>query len=227
MFFAAERIRQTTRKVKRPEGIVFSPEMEISVGAPETSRLPRRRSLETVYPHFASASVGDIIKLADPNYEEEKEEEEERPVKKHRVISASLPALKGDIDVAPSPEPLKAKKEYNNLDQLIRDFPNLERLIEAQQAKMEKWTVSREFTKPYEKPKPEQKPLSISQGEFFIKPPDSSGTQSMSTSSPPDLTSVPPTPSEPALGVGGGLLAGIDDIFGDRKRTTTKSKYRR
>ena len=90
---------------------------------------------------------------------------------------------------------------------------------------MDKTRVAAEFTRPAEKSKVEPQ-LPIQPDSLFSKP----TTQSLSATSAGDQTSVPPTPSQPLMGpgaaTGGGLLAGIDDLFGDRKRTV-KSKSRR
>lgn len=230
MFFAAERQeRSSTRRAREAadEGIILSPGMEISIGAPFKSRQPEKRHLNSVYPEFTSISTKELIKIADPTCEIL--EREERTAKK-RKLALPLPALRGDVDVLPGPESVKpspkAPKRYANLDEMVRDFPDIANIIAEQEARLERARVPLEYAVPYKKPLPE-KPEPI----FPALPSavtEESGSKTMSTSSPPDLTSVAPTPAEPATATGGsGLLAGIEAELGEETKRKLKPKYKR
>lgn len=229
MFFAAEKERTAHKKRQSQaisDGITVDSRMDIHLGTPPRSRLPGREALSTVYPDFSAATVEDIIHIADPEFLREKEP----PLKRHR-ITTPLPALEGDRPEVQSPlsakDTPKQPRRYDSLDDLIRTFPDLERIIAEQKSRLDAARIPLEYVKPYKKPFVESKPLlpSIqSEPTQMIKPADESA-QSMSTSTPPDLTSAAPTPAEPATGTG--LLSGIDDLFGGSKRSKLKSKSRR
>ena len=230
MFFAAERqSRSSSRRVRNAieEGIVLSPEMDISIGPPLRSRQPEKRLLHTVYPEFSSVSTRDVIRIADPDYSFPEPDERSE---KRRKVSQPLLALSGDQDLQPIPESVKptpkSRKEYNNLDELVKDFPELAKMIDEQQARLDRARVPAEYTVPYRKPvREDPKPVLAS----LPASAQDQGSNTMSTSSPPDLTtSAVPTPAEPALGTGGGLLSGMEAILsGKSEKPKLKSKYRR
>jgi hypothetical protein len=227
MFFAAEKERTVQKKRQSQavsDHITVDSRMEIHLGALPRSRLPGREALTTVYPDFSAATVKDIIQIADP----EVKFEAEPPLKRHRITSA-LPVPRGDIPALQSPVSVRDSpqqtRRYDSLDDLIRTFPDLERIIAEQKSKLESTRIPLEYVKPYKKPLLESKPLIPSNKSDAVQITKPSDAQSMSTSTPPDLTSAAPTPAEPATGAG--LLSGIDDLFGGSKRSKLKPKSRR
>lgn len=239
MFFAAEReLRGLKRRtlVSAPEGITVDSEMDLSLGSPPRSHNPARKSLDSVYPAFSSTNMNDLIKIADPEFVVT---EQMRPFKKQRV-NAPPPAHQGDLDIpepmmSPNSAPMTpARVKFDSLEDLINSFPELRQLIEQQEQKRSDLRVPLEYVRPYEKPKhtEAQMPSVATQppptNSVFASLAKGTGSKTMSMSTTtPEATSTPVTPAEPLPGVGGGLLAGIDDLFGDSKRTKLKSKSRR
>ena len=225
MFFAAEKeLNARKRRKDMNDGITVEPGMVIHVGLSPSSKRPGIESLDVVYPAFSGVSMKEIIQIADPGFNEE-----HRPTKRQKA-SGPIPALSGDISVPQSPASVqmspKSKKHYNSLDDLIRTFPALEKLIADQQMKLDTNRVPVEFVRPFKKPAPVPTASArLPSAIFESKPTDDTSGHSMSTSTPPDLTTGAPTPAEP--GQAAGLLAGIDDLFGESKKSKLKSKYRR
>ena len=240
MFFAAERELRGIKRRPDPDrlkGLTVDSEMDISLGSPRRPRVSPKKSLESVYPQFSATSMNEIIKLADPDFPAD----EERPTKKQRSTSPPKPAL-GDLDipqpiVSPTSEVKTPKqRKFDTLDDLIKTFPELQDLIHDQERRRAEQRVPVDYVRPYQKPKTVEsasaaQPIVSSEQTtsslFGSLPKDSDNkTLSMATSTP-EATSTPATPAEPVPGMGGGLLAGIDDLFGDSKRTKLKSKSRR
>jgi hypothetical protein len=98
---------------------------------------------------------------------------------------------------------------------MVRDFPDIAKMIAEQEARLERARVPVEYAVPYKKPLTE-KPEPI----FPALPSavtEESGSKTMSTSSPPDLTCVG----------GSGLLAGIEAALGEETKRKLKPKYKR
>jgi hypothetical protein len=232
MFLSLLRHKSRDQRPKEPtgdSGLITSPEMEISIRKPLRSRRPLTRRLEAVFPEFSLTSVEKVIRTVEPEYEPSPTSQ----LNKRQKICPPAGAHRGDEDdVALSPlselSPRRTPSTYMSLDDLIKAFPGLNELVEQEKARIDRIRVPIEYILPYKKPShDEPRPPISSQVISSHGQTTESGTQSMSTSSPADLTSAVATPTEPALGVGGGLLAGIDDLFGQSKRSGIKSKYRR
>ena len=232
MFFAAERESRVPRKRTSgvsDDGINVNADMEISVGTPPRGLGLPRRSINSVYPAFANMSMREIIQIADPNYGEEHSAVPPKKQRQREVepVLSELVTPVGSPKGLP-PQPAKASKpKCNTLEDLIRHFPELQSIIEEQEARVRDSRIPLEYVRQSERPK-----------VAYIKPSLPSSEEpkptSMFSNLPSPDTSVQPSavisktvtpPSEPEP-VGGGLLAGIDDLFGDSKKSKLKSRKR-
>jgi hypothetical protein len=214
MFFAAERELQQKRG-REPDklvgGISILEDSNIYVG----SSIPRSspvNSLEVVYPEFTSSRVEDVVRIvADhiPN-------EEPPPTKKFKHSPDHYDESSGFSEHSES-IPRRGKPPVpNSFDDLLQLFPQIETLLNTQKQKLEQKRIPDEYIRNMEKPKlPIAPPPAETKTENSWQPTFS--VESSKPQEPPPLPTGIGAPAAPAQ-QGGGLLSGIDDLFGSPKR---------
>lgn len=224
MFLAAAREH---RGEKRRSDTVESSDLyvdsnrELHLGSIPPSRYPMRKSIEVVYPEFASLKLADIIRIADLDIEKD-----DIPSLKRFRQSETISILEGDESVC-SPVQSSPKPEISrisSLSELIAAFPRLQQMIDSENERQARSRIPLEFVQEYEKPTQEIKPVVVKSTESTVF----SNIQN-TTSDLKEISAGFSTPTEPVIEVqtpGGGLLAGIDDIFGSSKKTKAKSSRR-
>ena len=235
MFFAAEReLRGNIRRISEPmsEMLSVSSDMEISIGSPTRSRVRPRKSIDSVYPTFSEMSFKDIVQIADPDYVGD---EDQKPAKRQRSAPACPLKRAEGLSVEPGtsdalPTKLALPTRYDSLDELIKTFPELQSMIAAQETRMSEARIPMEYVVDYVKPPPIESvkpslpaasdPVSVFSSLTSTQTTPQASTASIFSSAVPSASAPEPANN------GGGLLAGIDDLFGDSKKSKLKSKRR-
>ena len=232
MFFAAERMargRKRSQSNPTEEMLQWTEDNDVSVGTPPSLKAAPRRSIDGVYPSFSQMTLTDIVGIAEPEYQPP----EKRSAKRPRSSADTLP-IGGMVCPIGSPSVVKSlvnqpipPQKYDTLEDLIKSFPELQTIIAIQESRIQHSKIPMEFVHRYEKPKPVEPVKSSlpdpSTTRFFSTLP-SAASSSVFPSATESKTVTPP--SEPTEAAGGGLLAGIDDLFGGSKKSKLKSRRR-
>ena len=225
MFFAATREREKDRCPDKchPINFYIDSNKELNLGRAPPSTFALRKSIDIVYPEFSSIKLDDLIRLAEP----EEDDDLKQPQKKLRHLEplehvAGHKSLAPEADVMPNQAVIHKIK---SLDDLVLSFPQLEKLIEGERAKQALCKVPMEYVREHvresSKPHIEPKPLTevaTEQSVFsFVKTP-SENTEAVSAGPLTPAESVVPKEQS------GSLLAGIDDLFSGSRKTKSKSR---
>jgi len=225
MFFAVERELNYKRRRKSEElqgTISFSDDTGIEVGPGQTQRSPVKE-LDSVYPTFTSTRLDDVVRIVtDIELNETKP-----PTKKQRIQNDGHEAF---VEGSPLSLANKAKNRHvtpQSFEELVKVFPQLETILAAQKQKLEAQRVSDEYIREMEKPKAALPQVSQTLPES--KKVESGSWQPTFAVDSTKPQEPPPLPTGlsgtvPA-NAGGGLLSGIDDLFGSPKKKT-RSKRR-
>lgn len=215
MFYAAERdLRKQKRRFSDslPGKLILSPDMKVSLVKPGSSEVMEVRQISSVYPSFTQLSVEEIRSISQVG-----DEECDSPrFKKARVTAPNTSTQNFEPLSNPNVSADNiVRGRLSTWEDLLNRFPYMSDILRQQQDKLEKSRIPVEFVRPVEKPSiadtintklEVSKPLdpAISKPAFHV-----------------------PENSTPPVDNGGGLLAGIDDLFGESKsRTKIKSKRR-
>ena len=231
MFYSADKEwKRPKRRAswKRQSNLLVSDEMEIGLENLDRNwaKDTQSKSLEMAYPDFSGLSESEILDIA-----EHFEAGQSSPQAKRLRTSASP---KPDNEIPSSNTDMGASSVRSDQvlaftwEQLIQLAPEIEQFFQEQQTKLRQSKVSLEFV--HEIPKNERKPI------FSLPATTNSASDSNMPSRPSIANSffaMDPTlgqtenrapvggkPSDYAEQAGSSLLAGIDDLFGDKKKGT-------
>jgi hypothetical protein len=223
MFFAAERELQQKRRRETEElvgKLSVCDDASVHVGPYETPRSPLK-ALDAVYPTFSSTRIDDVVRIAT---------EMDRPVpqppqKRRRGLDSSMGANSASSPEHDNEKSLKRVLKPQSFDDLVNLFPQLEGILQQQQRKMHEIRIADEYIREIEKPK-QTVPLPALESQ---KDQSTIWQPSFAAVDAPKPKEPPPLPTgisnvAPAQ-TGGGLLSGIDDLFGSPKKKT-RSKRR-
>jgi len=223
MFFAADRAFQERKRRKSHElsgEIKLDEDNMIVIGK---VRQPKNspKSIDAIYPDFSSKDIDDIVKvISEPD-----ENIKPPPNKKSRtngITASNHNSSAHPLNPSPSPKP-----RMDSWDDLIKLYPHLMGVFQQQQEKLNKQTVSDEYIR--EVPKTKPLPALPIIGQADTKPSQSIFQTSSSSGQPapaPTGLGLPTAVPAPSSG-GGGLLSGIDDLFGSSSGPKKKSTLKR
>lgn len=214
MFFAAARELRGEKRTSTAvddSSINIDSNREIYLGPAPSSRFPLRKSIDIVYPEFSSVRLADLIRVADPVAGEPP-----APAVKKPRLDSTEPSLCSDSSKS-AMDPTRESKltKINTLGDLIKTFPDLEKMIDEEKTRQLRARVPLEYVREYVKPKIELKEVQPNPSNFSSFETPSAGL------------STPAEQSKPVDRSGGGLLAGIDDLLGSSRKTKTSRSSRR
>lgn len=225
MFFAAERELQQKRRRKSEElrgQLSFVEDTGIAIGGTLPPKSPVR-ALDAVYPDFTSTRTDDVIRIVS-----DIEALADKPATKKQKTSDGRSQMDRVSSFISHQKSKNTHVTPQSFDELVKLFPQLQTILDEQQHKLESRRVADQYIHEVEKPK-----LTLPQApqETTVSKKEETGTWqpnfAVDSTKPLEL---PPHPtgiggSVTAANVGGGLLSGIDDLFGSPKKKT-RSKRR-
>lgn len=201
-------------------GLTVCDDSSVHVGPLEPLRSPVK-ALDAVYPSFSSTRIDDVVRIAT-----EMDSINTLPPPK-RTKGLTYLADAENIHLRESIPDHSAKRTITpqTFDDLVNLFPQLEDIFQQQQRKIQESRIPDEFIKEIEKPR-ERLPLPTLEShkdQSTIWQPSLAVVDASKPLEPPPhptgISSTAPTQT------GGGLLSGIDDLFGSPKKKN-RSKRR-